>query len=155
MKSNYLKIIMGCTIASLFFACSPIQEPVEDCDKPKVSAINPNGDSELALLMRQLHLDADTLKQLIMNKEGNISDDFISELERSHVAIPTDPKVKTTEFKAYNELIVNQAKILRETAEENKVEEFNKLVTNCVNCHKRFCPGPVETIMKLNIVNPI
>lgn len=157
MRNNFIKLILGCFLASLFFTCSPDNSKAneeESCTTVTKSAVNPNGDSELALLMRQLYLDADSIKQLIVSKEGTISDEFISELERAHNAIPTDAKVKTPEFKAYNNLIITQAKALQ-GASDNEVEEFNLLVKACINCHTRFCPGPIETITKLNIINPI
>ncbi len=148
---------MGCCLASLFFACSnPAKSDQEEsCSTVKISAINPNGDSELALLMRQLHVTTDSLKQLIVNKEGNISNEFIAELERAHQAIPTDPKVKTPEFTAYNDLIIIQAKAVQAATDENKIKEYNQLINSCINCHLRFCPGPIEKIKKLNIVNPL
>ncbi len=144
-------------MASLFFACSTNEEQGKEetsCSAVKPSAINPNGDSELALLMRQLYVSADSIKQLIVKGDGNISDEFIAELERAHTAIPTDAKVRTPEFTAYNKLIISQAKILKE-ATDNKEEEFNKLISSCINCHLSFCPGPIKKISKLNIVNPI
>jgi len=156
MKNKSLKIIMGCFLASHFFACSANdkKEQKESCTTT-TSAINPNGDSELALLMRRLRLNTDSLKQLIANKEGNISDAYIAELERAHSAIPTDPNVKTPEFTAFNDLIITQAKALQNASIENRTKEFNQLINSCVNCHLRFCPGPIEAIQKLNIVNPI
>ena len=148
---------MGCCLASLFFACSSNDknEQEESCSTVKVSAINPNGDSELALLMRQLHVTTDSLKQLIVTKDGNISNEFIAELERAHRAIPTDPKVKTPEFTAYNDLIIIQAKAVQAASGENKTKEFNQLINSCINCHLRFCHGIINKIKKLNIVNPI
>ncbi len=156
MKINYLTIlILGCCLASLFYACSENEEQiVSDCKEPVISDINPNGDSELALLMRQLYLDADSIKQLVVNGEGTISNEFIAELEQVHSAIPTDKTVKTPEFKAFNELLINQAKALQENT-ENKVNNFNQLVNRCLDCHKSFCPGPMVKIKKLRIINPI
>lgn len=155
MKNNFLKLILGCFLASFFFACSDNEEEeVTECEEPTVSAINPNGDSELALLMRQLYLEADSIKQLIVNDEGTIPDEFITELEQVHFAIPTDKTVKTPEFKAFNELLINQAKALQEST-ENRVEGFNQLVARCIDCHSSFCPGPIVKIKKLKIINPI
>ena len=153
MKNKYSKIIVGCFLASLFFACS-VDKNEQKVSCTTTSAINPNGDSELALLMRQLRLNTDSLKQLIETKKGNISNEYIAELERAHTAIPTDPNVKTPEFTAYNNIIINQAKAVQAASDENRIKEFNKLINSCVNCHLRFCPGPIMAIQKLNIVNP-
>ncbi|MBL4668632.1 MAG: hypothetical protein JKY30_05160 [Flavobacteriales bacterium] len=134
------KMILGCFLASLFFACnSETSNKNEEasCEKKVVTDNTPNDDSELALLMRKLYLDADSIKQLIVNKEGTISDEFITELETVHSAIPTDPDVKTPEFKAFNELLINQAKVLQEDS-ANRVEGFNQFVNRCIDCHQSF-----------------
>ena len=157
MKSNFKIIIIGCFLASFFFACSSDEPQAKEegsCAAETVPVINPNGDSELALLMRQMYLDADSIKQLIVNDEGTISDEFIAELEQVHLAIPTDATVKTPEFKAFNELLINQAKALKESS-ENQIDGFNQLVNRCLDCHQSFCPGPMVRIKKLKIINPI
>lgn len=157
MKNNFFKILLGCFLASFFIACSGNDKQAEEsceADELEVSAINPNGDSELALLMRQLFYDADTLKQLIVNNEGNVSDEFIAELEKIHSAIPTDPTVKTPEFIAFNNLMISEAKALKENT-ENKSEAFNRFVNRCIDCHQMVCPGPIKRIKKLKIINPI
>lgn len=147
------KIILGCCLASLFFACS--SEPKTEV-KTVVKTVEivldnaPNKDSELALLMRKMYLDADSIKQLIVNEEGTISDAFIAELEAVHTAIPTDPEVKTVEFDAFNRSLIIQAKALKVT-DGNKAEAFNKLVARCIDCHQSFCPGPIKRIKKLRI----
>ena len=137
----------------LFFACNSEEAQVEEsCEVETV--VNPNGDSELALLMRQMYLDADSIKQLIVSNEGTISDEFIAELQQVHAAIPTDSTVKTPEFKAFNDLLINQAKALQENTKD-RVEGFNQLVARCIDCHQSFCPGPIKRIKKLIIINPI
>ncbi|MDG1477024.1 MAG: hypothetical protein P8Q14_07755 [Vicingaceae bacterium] len=147
------KIILGCFLASLFFACNsePEREVKKVVKTVKVVSDNaPNKDSELSLLMRQLYLDADSIKQLILTKKGTVSDAFITELETVHTAKPTDPAVKTAEFNAFNKLLVNQAKAIQQNS-ENQTEEFNRLVNRCMDCHQSFCPGPIKRIKKLRI----
>ncbi|MEJ6735861.1 MAG: hypothetical protein QNK84_02315 [Flavobacteriales bacterium] len=78
------KLILGCFLASLLFACNPIEKTeVKRVVKTikLVSSNAPNKDSELALLMRKMYLDADSIKQLIVNNTATISDGFIAELE--------------------------------------------------------------------------
>ena len=156
MNTSLFKIVLGCLLASLFFACNSDNVNVveeKEC-QTKVEIINPNGDSELALLMRKMYLDADAVKQLIVNKEGGISDKFIAELEKVHTANPTDKNIKTPEFKAFNELLILQAKSLKNST-KNKVEDFNILVNRCIDCHQSFCPGPIKRIKKLKINTPV
>lgn len=150
IKIKLIPIFFG-IFSLLLIACNN-QAEEEQCEKKEVeaSAINPNGDSELALLMRKMYNDADSIKKLITNNEGNITKEYIIELERIHTAIPTDPDVKTPEFKAYTKLMIEEANALFSN-ETNRAEGFNNLVNRCVECHQSFCPGPIKKIRKLTI----
>jgi hypothetical protein len=153
MQNKMKKLILGCFLASLFFACnSDAEKEMKKVVKTVkvVSSDAPNKDSELALLMRQLYLEADSIKQLIITETGTISDDFIRELETVHTAKPTDPDVKTAEFEAFNQSLINQAKAIQDNP-ENQVEGFNILVNRCIDCHQSYCPGPIKRIKKLRI----
>ena len=128
------------------------EDAVQETNETKSTAVDdhPNEDSELALLMRKMYHDADSIKQLIVNEEGNISQEYIDALERIHTATPTDADVKTPEFSAYTDLMINEANTLFSN-ETNKKEGFNRLVNRCVECHQSFCPGPIKKINKLKI----
>ena len=157
MKSNLSNIVLGCFMASLFFACSEevvVEQnpPSAEVEEVTVSPINPNGDSELALLMRQLFNDADSIKQLIEAGQGSVPVEFIEAIERVHTADPTDPEVKTDQFTAFNDMMKAQAERLKEST-ENQVEEFNNFVNSCISCHQVVCPGPIKRIKKLKIKN--
>lgn len=150
IKIKLIPIFFG-IFSLLFIACnSNSTEKQCDTKEVEVSAVNPNGDSELALLMRKMYNDADSIKKLITNNEGNITQEYITELERIHTAIPTDPEVKTPEFEAFTKLMVEEANALFSN-ETNKAEGFNNLVNRCVDCHQSFCPGPIKKIRKLTI----
>ena len=156
MLINIKNIVLGCFLVSLFFACnSEPQKKVKKVVKTVtvVTSDSPEKNSELALLMRKMYLDADSIKQLIVTETGTVSDDFIAELETVHTAKATDPDVKTAEFDAFNLSLINQAKAIQDNP-ENQVEEFNKLVNRCIDCHHSFCPGPIKRIKKLRIASP-
>lgn len=151
IKIKLIPIFFG-IFSLLFIACNnnSTEEQCETTKEVEVSPINPNGDSELALLMRKMYNDADSIKQLITNNEGNITQEYIAELERIHTATPTDAEVKTPEFEAYTKLMIEEANALFSN-ETNKAEGFNNLVNRCVDCHQSFCPGPIKKINKLII----
>lgn len=128
----------------------PVQEEMLDIAKVEVSETNPNGDSELALLMRKMFEDGEDIKALITNNEGNITEEYIQELERIHTATPTDEDVKTPEFEAYTKLMIEEANVLF-SSDSNRVQGFNSLVNRCIDCHQSFCPGPIKRIKKLTI----
>jgi hypothetical protein len=150
IKIKLIPIFFG-IFSLLLIACNS-NSTEEQCESKEVevSPINPNGDSELALLMRKMYNDADSIKKLITNNEGNITKEYIAELERIHTAIPTDANVKTPEFEAYTKLMIEEANALFSN-ETNKAEGFNNLVNRCVDCHQSFCPGPIKKIRKLTI----
>lgn len=126
------------------------QEVITDSSQVEVSETNPNGDSELALLMRKMFEEGEDIKKLITNNEGNITEEYIAELERIHTATPTDADVKTPEFEAYTKLMIDEANLLFSN-DSNRVQGFNNLVNRCINCHQSFCPGPIKRIKKLTI----
>lgn len=154
MKShtNIITPIFIGVISFLFLACGndSVKEDVFDIAKIEVSETNPNGDSELALLMRKMFEDGEDIKALITNNEGNITEEYIQELERIHTATPTDADVKTPEFEAYTKLMIEEANVLF-GSDSNRVQGFNNLVNRCINCHQSFCPGPIKRIKKLTI----
>ena len=150
--TNFIIPIFFGIFSFLFVACvdEPVQKEVQDITKVEVSETNPNGDSELALLMRKMFEDGEDIKALIVNNEGNITEEYIQELERIHTATPTDADVKTPEFEAYTKLMINEANELF-SSDSNRVQGFNNLVNRCIECHQSFCPGPIKRIKKLTI----
>lgn len=120
----------------------------EEC--VEVSEVNPNGDSELALLMRKLFDDADSLRLAIQAGTGNISQEYIEAIEQCHTATPTDPDVKSVDYHAFTNLLVMEAVELM-NAEDNRVGHFNSMVGKCIDCHNTVCPGPIKRIKKLYI----
>jgi len=144
-------------MASFFFSCSESKQEDKktdlthiSSDDVEVSEINPNGDSELALLMRDMYDKAELIKQDIISGEGTITKEYIDELARMHTAEPTDEGVQDAEFIAFGNLLISQANALYES-KEHQADAFNSLVDRCVDCHHSFCPGPIKKINKLRI----
>ena len=151
--TNFIIPIFIGIFSFLFVACESEvkqKEVITDASQVEVSETNPNGDSELALLMRKMFEEGEDIKKLITNNEGNITEEYIAELERIHTATPTDTDVKTPEFKAYTKLMIDEANLLFSN-DSNRVQGFNNLVNRCINCHQSFCPGPIKRIKKLTI----
>jgi len=145
-----LKVIIGCLLASFFMSCTGSENAGVTSKEQDIIINNPTIDSELTLLMRKMYDDADSIKQSIKNNTGNITEEFIAELELVHTATPSDRKLNNPAFTAFNELLVTEAKALK-NQKEGKVEGFNRLVNKCIDCHKTFCPGPMIKIKKLKI----
>lgn len=120
---------------------------VEKPQPKKKRPINPNGDSELALLMRDMFIESDSLKQLVMN--GKVLSG-LNKYEQIHTAIATDPTVRGPVFDSFSAAYIEAIKQL-ETSDSLSVQHFNNMVTQCMNCHTEFCPGPRKRIKKLYI----
>jgi len=118
------------------------------CDKPKKKRpINPNGDSELALLMRDMFEESDSLKQLVISGKELSG---LKKYQDIHSAIPTDPTVTGPIFEAFAEAYIESIKAL-EKSDSSSVFKFNHMVDQCMNCHTEFCPGPKKRIKQLYI----
>lgn len=131
-------------LSSILYNCSKNQTATKT---PIETEIYPNQDSELALLMRAMDSDSQKLKNAILNKQS--LEDFREKFAKIHTAIPTDANTKSKAFEAMsNSFLASLDKVY---TQENKVETFNLMVNNCLNCHKTTCPGPTVRIKKLLI----
>jgi hypothetical protein len=118
-----------------------------NCEKPK--PLNPNGDSELALLMRKMMHTSESLKEMI--KQGNLPKKFPEEFLAIHTAKPTDSETKKASFDGFASSYVSNMKTLYASPKEELTKNYNAVVTACVNCHSEHCPGPLKAINKLKI----
>jgi hypothetical protein len=106
--------------------------------------------SELALLMRQMVVDAQLLRDSL--EAGNSIPDFREKFRAIHKAIPTEPLGDKPAFDAMADIYLNQLDSLYLVQEpERRVQVFNSMINNCVVCHEQYCPGPIKRIKKLNI----
>jgi hypothetical protein len=134
---------------SLFFLLAFVvcigceQQPKTKSNKP----INPNGDSELALLMRNMFSESDSLKQLILVGKSLSG---LKRFEDIHTAIATDPTVLGPVFDSFSDAYIDAIRQL-ESSDSASVLKFNNMVTQCMNCHSQFCPGQKKRIRQLYI----
>ncbi len=129
-------------ITLLVSACT--NQPTEQTDN---GPINPNGDSELALLMREMFEEGMRIKKQVMDGE---KPDGLKRFEEIHKAIPTDPKVPGPLFDSFATAYIESIKQLEES-NSSTVFKFNSMVDQCMNCHTEFCPGPKKRIKQLYI----
>ena len=134
---------------SLIIACS---NPKKECEE---QPINPNGESELALLMRELHNNTlDIKKNLFLNDSTNVNElsaDFVDKFKYNYLAIrtasPTDSNLrKDGIYNGYADLYINSSeKFLKYNSKKN----YNLMINNCIKCHEHFCLGAISKINKL------
>lgn len=151
MRRGFVAIILICWVAfsttTLLNSCadtSAEKQPEKVSDKgPTVS--------ELALLMRQMHEDAKTWRQQIINGDSlNNQPDYFAKLL---IATPTEGRSpgQQTIFASQVAEYTGAGTALFDTTGTPLPEKYNILVTSCINCHKQLCPGLVKTIKKLYI----
>ncbi|MCB9192185.1 MAG: hypothetical protein H6602_11015 [Flavobacteriales bacterium] len=131
------------TVLSVAMGCQQ-----QECKKPATGKpINPNGDSELALLMREMFEESDSLKQIVIDGKELSG---LNKYQEIHSAIPTDSTVRGPVFDAFAQNYIASIKAL-EASDSASIFNFNHMVDQCMNCHTEFCPGPKKRIKKLYI----
>lgn len=111
--------------------------------------LNPNGDSELALLMREMKSSSESLKEKI--KQGGLPEKFPEEFFKIHTAKPTDSETKKASFDGFADSYLNNLQTLFHSPKEDLTKNYNAVITACANCHSEHCPGPLKAINKLKI----
>lgn len=140
-------------LACLFFSCST---KTKECKK---NQINPNGDSELALVMRALYNNTLSIKsEYIKNTDSisnielnlNIIEDFTLNYEALNHAEPTDHDLRNDGiYKGFTDIYINSSTEF--LTNKYSKENYNLMVNNCIQCHEQFCLGTIDKIRKLYI----
>ncbi|PWJ38007.1 hypothetical protein [Sediminitomix flava] len=110
-------------------------------------SINPNGDSELALLMRAMFDEAELVKKQITNGEPikiSLKHDEILTAEATQAE-----KVASMDYKAYANVHLQNIKKLKSSEPDQLIGVYDNLIKNCISCHQALCPGPIVKIKKL------
>lgn len=128
-------------------SCSEEAKECSDVKKNISQPLNPNGDSELALLMRAMFDEAQQIKEQIANgKPVSLSLDH----EKILTAHATEPeKAASEEFQAFATLYLKTIENLQKASPEKAIKLYDNMVDNCMSCHKALCPGPIVRIKKL------
>lgn len=109
-----------------------------------------NDDSELALLMRAMYNDSETIRKAILEKR--LPEDFREKFKAIHTATPTDIDVRDENFGPFSSgFLLALDRIYQNDGDQ--IQNFNTVVLSCIACHQKYCPGPINKIKKLYIVN--
>jgi hypothetical protein len=141
MNNRWISPIAVAAVVLLASWMTP-QEPVKD--------LNPNGSSELSLLMRRME------KQLVDARpgvlEGKLNDrTYPADIDQLNTAKPTDAETKTEAFPVFADIYLKSVKTFLASKPEELTENYNNVVNSCLACHSQHCPGPVSRIRKLAI----
>lgn len=117
--------------------------------KPKSKIVNPNGDSELALLMREMFDHSMEIKEQL-EAEGKFAS--IQRFDAMKTAEATEPEKAASDlYKAMADVYLSSVDITNEAPPSHRAKSFNSMVDNCMNCHEQMCTGPMVKIKKLYI----
>ncbi|MCB0548882.1 MAG: hypothetical protein KDD19_14980 [Phaeodactylibacter sp.] len=109
--------------------------------------LNPNGDSELALLMRAMFDDALLMKQQI--EQGNVPKPGL-DYQKILTAEATEPdKAASNDYKVHALSYLQTIKALQEADAPQAASLYKNMVNSCMGCHQALCPGPTVRIKKL------
>ena len=131
------KYTFSLLIIIILSACQKKQET-------KVYLGNPNGDAELALLMRQM------FEETSKHKTGEVSDPFEFSPEAIFTAQATDPqKAASEKYQMLGEAYVNSVRNYHRAKATDRDQAYEQMVGACENCHQALCPGPLVKVKKL------
>ncbi|PKQ70064.1 hypothetical protein [Raineya orbicola] len=114
------------------------------------STLYPNGGSELAVLMREMYDDMDSIKKLVL--KGELPTDLKEKFAYLHNATPTDNDTKQENYpdmaKAFMD---NLNRFYEEKDKKKRIQLYKVVVQTCISCHQTHCTGVVKKIKKLEI----
>lgn len=112
--------------------------------------LNPNGDSELAVLMRAMTVA--TEKNTALLREKKETENYNDTLNTILTAKPSDLGLDKDIFDGFAKTYLAAIADFNNADVANKIKAHNVIVQNCKSCHEQFCRGPLKRIAKLEIV---
>ena len=130
--------------ATIISACNNGKN-AKECNQP----LNPNGDSELALLMRKMLVQLEKENAFILNQK--VAGEYPIEFEKIFTSKASSQNAKGDDFNEFASLYIMSLKHYYEADSLNRVNAFNNTVNSCISCHQSECPGPIKKIEKFLI----
>lgn len=128
-------------IAVIWLGCTTEQTSA------KQKIINPNGDSELALLMREMFDDGMiTKQQLLEGLDPQITVDYMA-MFTAHATEPD--KVARPEYAQFGKAYEQAVEGFLTADAAQRAGAYQTMVATCMNCHQVMCPGPMVKIKKM------
>jgi len=137
-------------LVTLLFSCKN-NEQTENAAAPKdlkEKKFDMYEMSEMALLMEQMYVDNERLKERIKN--GDTIGSFPSHFITIHEAVMTDKQENDAFFKEQAAKFIEAQKLIYEDP-KNAKQHFNAGIDACIQCHEVKCGGPIPRIKKLYI----
>ena len=117
------------------------------CSNTEAKPLNPNGDSELALVMRSMHEDGLKAKEQLLKGE---KPELNYECSKLYTAKATEPeKVASPIYEGYAKSFEDAVKTFDQEYNADKTGTYQNMVDACMNCHREVCPGPMVKIKRM------
>ena len=157
-------VLVGCTKPEARPPAPPARlvapDPVDDCTLQTklvpgipgspghliASDINPNGASELAMLMRQMQKDLGAARVTVL--DGGTVASMWPRHRKLRCSWPTDPADRTPAFDGLAATYLGQVRAFDQAP---SATTFDSVLTACRSCHDNSCPGPVVVIEGLRL----
>ncbi len=144
MKKTFSMIAV---LASFFFLARGINPASEIVFGQEDTLLNPNGMSELAILMRDMQKYTNDAKAAI--KAGKPPLAYPVSFDKIYTAKISDGMHKSDFYKSFADLYIMSVKNYNNSKPEQLIETYNNMVSACLACHSQHCPGPVPVIKKM------
>ncbi len=144
------KIILLAVASLLYCSCQKKTESLEG----KVDSVATAGRksfemyelSEMAMLMEQMYVDNQRLKERI--EKGEAVGEFPSHFAKIHEAVMTDPTENDQFFRDNANLFLSAQEMIYKDP-DNAREHYSNAIQACISCHEVKCSGPIPRIKKL------
>ncbi|MFT3793234.1 hypothetical protein [Flavobacterium sp.] len=143
----------------LLFSCQPKKEEAAKKDEAACAKDSAKTEgkkfemyqmSEMSLLMEQMYVDNQRLKERI--QKGDTIGQFPNHFLQIHKAVMTDDKENDAFFKEQAANFIHAQELIYKDPKNAKAH-FNKGVDACLKCHQVKCAGPIPRIKKLYITD--
>lgn len=138
------RLILILVVSFFWIACNKktAENNSEACEKPVMYK-----SSELALLMRKMYEDNDTIRNMILR--GEWPDEFPSYFAELHTANATTPSDINDTYHGLAEEYLQRYDSLKKAPPALRREAYNYFISGCISCHQVYCNGPIPKIKKL------
>lgn len=131
-------------------ACNAPQAGKEHPENTSCAPVNPNGDSERALVMRKMTQLSEANAKALRSGENLVPYDgsFDTLLLSSTGTMPVDEAF----FKGMAQGYLSQLhRLYAAQTREEKITLHNNVVQSCQDCHQQTCRGPLKRIDKMMV----
>jgi hypothetical protein len=147
MRFPRTSILILPVLALALYALSCSANAANDEAHAAKAALNPNGDSELALLMRAMFDDAAQMKAAI--ERGEQPKPSIDHTKLLTASATEPEKAASPEYHSWAQAYLQMIEALQNGETALAPQLYESMVDNCMGCHTALCPGPKVRIRKL------